>query len=397
MARTCKKRVKNANRRVLGKAREFPKRNAYIITLSNGNQGAVTNRLQNEVASGKSVQETRNEAQAAEPRVTSASRGGRRLGASISTSAGLGVIASEARARLTTADETRMISVIQAEDKGRPPSRKQGHGSKDLRNLVLGGTWSNWCTENGMSTERNTKELEAQVCLKAWERKQSGRDSDEKVKLRLLENRIVLAHQSLANLRWRSASKMSYGILHISSRPWHSLGSEYSIIYANTPSGQIAELPIVFRSVFPLYADLPTLKTSVFYAELSTVFRSGDPYVTSPHTLKTSVFYAELPIVFRSAFPSLRLHWPTLKIKVFGTAAQYGYYNSTFTGSPHGWNCKRETDGGSAPSSENEKIEREDTRASLPMDRKKDEKSLASMTILIHTRGVEAREPVTSY
>ncbi|KAJ7705660.1 hypothetical protein B0H14DRAFT_2647290 [Mycena olivaceomarginata] len=58
MARTCKKRVKNANRRVLGKAREFPKRNAYIITLSNGNQGAVTNRLQNEVASGKSVQET---------------------------------------------------------------------------------------------------------------------------------------------------------------------------------------------------------------------------------------------------------------------------------------------------------------------------------------------------
>ncbi|KAJ7337381.1 hypothetical protein DFH08DRAFT_938941 [Mycena albidolilacea] len=59
MARTCKKRVKNANRRVLGKAREFPKRNAYIITLSNGNQGAVTNRLQNEVASGKSVQETK--------------------------------------------------------------------------------------------------------------------------------------------------------------------------------------------------------------------------------------------------------------------------------------------------------------------------------------------------
>jgi hypothetical protein len=58
MARTCKKRVKNANRRVLGKAREFPKRKAYIITLSNGNQGAVTNRLQNEVASGKSVQET---------------------------------------------------------------------------------------------------------------------------------------------------------------------------------------------------------------------------------------------------------------------------------------------------------------------------------------------------
>jgi hypothetical protein len=60
MARTCKKRVKNANGRVLGKAREFPKRNAYIITLSNGNQGAVTNRLQNEVASGKSVQETTN-------------------------------------------------------------------------------------------------------------------------------------------------------------------------------------------------------------------------------------------------------------------------------------------------------------------------------------------------
>jgi hypothetical protein len=58
MARTCKKRVKNANRRVLAKAREFPKRNVYIITLSNGNQGAVTNRLQNEVASGKSVQET---------------------------------------------------------------------------------------------------------------------------------------------------------------------------------------------------------------------------------------------------------------------------------------------------------------------------------------------------
>jgi hypothetical protein len=58
MARTCKKRVKNTNRRVLGKAREFPKRNAYIITLSNGHQGAVTNRLQNEVASGKSVQET---------------------------------------------------------------------------------------------------------------------------------------------------------------------------------------------------------------------------------------------------------------------------------------------------------------------------------------------------
>ncbi|KAJ7327453.1 hypothetical protein DFH08DRAFT_816302 [Mycena albidolilacea] len=41
MARTCKKRIKNANRRVLGKAR------------------AVTNRLQNKVASGKSVQETR--------------------------------------------------------------------------------------------------------------------------------------------------------------------------------------------------------------------------------------------------------------------------------------------------------------------------------------------------
>jgi hypothetical protein len=58
MARTCEKRVKNANRRVLGKAREFPKQNTYIITLSNGNQGAVTNRLQNEVASGKSVQET---------------------------------------------------------------------------------------------------------------------------------------------------------------------------------------------------------------------------------------------------------------------------------------------------------------------------------------------------
>jgi hypothetical protein len=58
MAGTCKKRVKNANRHVLGKAREFPKRNAYIITLSNGNQGVVTNRLQNEVASGKSVQET---------------------------------------------------------------------------------------------------------------------------------------------------------------------------------------------------------------------------------------------------------------------------------------------------------------------------------------------------
>jgi hypothetical protein len=31
----------------------------YIIRASNGNQGAVTNRLQNEVASGKSVQETR--------------------------------------------------------------------------------------------------------------------------------------------------------------------------------------------------------------------------------------------------------------------------------------------------------------------------------------------------
>jgi hypothetical protein len=30
----------------------------YIIRASNGNQGAVTNRLQNEVASGKSVQET---------------------------------------------------------------------------------------------------------------------------------------------------------------------------------------------------------------------------------------------------------------------------------------------------------------------------------------------------
>jgi hypothetical protein len=58
MARTCKKHVKNANRRVLGKARAFPKWEAYIITLSNGNQGAVTNRLQNEVASGKSVQET---------------------------------------------------------------------------------------------------------------------------------------------------------------------------------------------------------------------------------------------------------------------------------------------------------------------------------------------------
>jgi hypothetical protein len=31
----------------------------YIIRAGNGNQGAVTNRLQNEVASGKSVQETR--------------------------------------------------------------------------------------------------------------------------------------------------------------------------------------------------------------------------------------------------------------------------------------------------------------------------------------------------
>jgi hypothetical protein len=30
----------------------------YIIRAGNGNQGAVTNRLQNEVASGKSVQET---------------------------------------------------------------------------------------------------------------------------------------------------------------------------------------------------------------------------------------------------------------------------------------------------------------------------------------------------
>ncbi|KAJ7328325.1 hypothetical protein DFH08DRAFT_815827 [Mycena albidolilacea] len=151
-----------------------------------------------------------------------------------------------------------------------------------------------------------------------------------------------------------------------------------------------AELPIVFRSVFPLYADLPTLETSVFYAELPTVFRSafpslrrhvrvaggieaystwtsttqlGGPICDLP-TLETSVFYAELPIVFRSAYPSLRLHWPTLKnenipteiANAFGTAAQYGYYNSTFTDSPHGWNCKRETDGGSPPSSENEKI-----------------------------------------
>jgi hypothetical protein len=31
----------------------------YIIRAGNSNQGAVTNRLQNEVASGKSVQETR--------------------------------------------------------------------------------------------------------------------------------------------------------------------------------------------------------------------------------------------------------------------------------------------------------------------------------------------------
>jgi hypothetical protein len=35
----------------------------YIIRAGNGNQGAVTNRLQNEVASGKSVQETSGERQ----------------------------------------------------------------------------------------------------------------------------------------------------------------------------------------------------------------------------------------------------------------------------------------------------------------------------------------------
>ncbi|KAJ7683824.1 hypothetical protein B0H14DRAFT_2654617 [Mycena olivaceomarginata] len=35
MAGTYKKRVKSANRHVLGKARDFPKRNAYVITLSN--------------------------------------------------------------------------------------------------------------------------------------------------------------------------------------------------------------------------------------------------------------------------------------------------------------------------------------------------------------------------
>ncbi|KAJ7346236.1 hypothetical protein DFH08DRAFT_810065 [Mycena albidolilacea] len=45
---TSEKRVNNAIRRVWD-----------TNTASNGNQGAVTNRLQNEVASGKSVQETR--------------------------------------------------------------------------------------------------------------------------------------------------------------------------------------------------------------------------------------------------------------------------------------------------------------------------------------------------
>ncbi|KAJ7857448.1 hypothetical protein B0H14DRAFT_2578338 [Mycena olivaceomarginata] len=110
--------------------------------------------------------------------------------------------------------ERGMISVVRAEDQGQPPSRNQatgfwrnlkvvgnadssficnrrnvsvsvgatwdrtwvesylgqnmdrkllgtGHGSKALQNLVLRGKWLNWCTENRMSTERNTKELGA--------------------------------------------------------------------------------------------------------------------------------------------------------------------------------------------------------------------------------------------
>jgi hypothetical protein len=71
------------------------------------------------------------------------------------------------------------------------------------------------------------------------------------------------------------------------------------------------------------------------------------------------------------------VHFSTLRTprEIRRFAAIFELDLNTEAAAPQGWNCKRETDGGSPPTSENAKSEREGIiRASLPTDRKQDEK-----------------------